>query len=134
MHPPYREKSMTRPVLEMNTTPLIDVLLVLLVLLILTLPRMTHRVALDLPSGRGIRPSPPTLIEIDFDGRVFWNGAPIETDERLSRAFQQIALDPDAPPLEIHPDRHTRYERVAQVLATAQRARVTRIGLTPQSE
>jgi biopolymer transport protein ExbD len=115
---------------EINTTPLIDVLLVLLILLVVTLPRATHRVSLDLPGGpRAHTPVPQTDVEVDFDGRVFWNGTPVSDDERLAQWFSQAAAAPGV--VRILPDRHVRYERVAQVLASAQRARVTRLALAP---
>jgi biopolymer transport protein ExbD len=115
---------------EINTTPLIDVLLVLLVLLVVTLPRATHRVSLDFPGGpRAHTPSPQTDVEVDFDGHVFWNGTPVSDDERLAQWFSQAAAAPGV--VRILPDRHVRYERVAQVLASAQRARVTRLALAP---
>ena len=115
---------------EINTTPLIDVLLVLLILLVVTLPRSTHRVALDLPGGPRTRtPIPQIDVEVDFDGRVFWNGTPVSDDERLAQWFSQAAAAPGI--VRILPDRHVRYERVAQVLASAQRARVTHLALAP---
>ena len=112
---------------EINTTPLIDVLLVLLVI---TLPHSTHRVSLNLPSGSPSRtPVPPTDVEIDFDGRVFWNGAPVADDQRLAQWFSTAADGPGL--VRILPDRRVRYERVAQILASAQRAHVTRLALAP---
>jgi biopolymer transport protein ExbD len=115
---------------EINTTPLIDVLLVLLILLVVTLPRAAHRVSLDLPGGPSAHaPVPQTDVEVDFDGRVFWNGTPVSDDERLAQWFSQAAAAPGV--VRILPDRHVRYERVAQVLASAQRARVTRLALAP---
>jgi biopolymer transport protein ExbD len=126
-----REIAMARrAVPEINTTPLIDVLLVLLILLVVTLPRSTHKVSLDLPVGpRAHTPILETDVEVDFDGRVFWNGTPVSDDERLAQWLRQAATAPGI--VRIHPDRHVRYERVAQVLAEAQRARVTRLALTP---
>ena len=121
---------MSRPVPEINTTPLIDVLLVLLVLLVITLPHSTHRVSLDLPSGPASH-TPPlvTNVEVDFDGRVFWNGSPIDDDRRLEQQFSEASAAPGI--VRIEPDRRVRYERVAQVLASAQRAHVARLALEP---
>jgi biopolymer transport protein ExbD len=115
---------------EINTTPLIDVLLVLLVLLVITLPHPTHKVSLNLP-GRtpSGQPVSPTDVEIDFDGRVFWNGAPVTDDQRLAQWFSKAANEPGV--IRILPDRYVRYERVAQILASAQRAHVTRLALVP---
>jgi biopolymer transport protein ExbD len=116
-----------------NTTPLIDVLLVLLVLLIMTLPRSTHHVTLDLPQRPGEqRPPPVTNVEVDFDGRVFWNGSSVPDEQHLEQWFRQVAQTPTL--VRIGPDRHVRYERVAQVLASAQRAHVTRLALTPVTD
>jgi biopolymer transport protein ExbD len=121
---------MSRPVPEINTTPLIDVLLVLLVLLVMTLPHSTHRVSLDLPAGPASH-TPPlvTTVEVDFDGRVFWNGSPVDDDRRLEQQFSDASTAPGI--VRIEPDRHVRYERVAQVLASAQRAHVARLSLAP---
>jgi biopolymer transport protein ExbD len=125
-----RETAMSRAAPEINTTPLIDVLLVLLILLVVTLPRSTHRVTLDLPSGpRSHEPVPITNVEVDFDGRVFWNGSPVSDDHRLELWFDAAAHTPAV--IKIEPDRHVRYERVAQVLASAQRAHVTHLALVP---
>jgi biopolymer transport protein ExbD len=126
-----REAVMPRAVPEINTTPLIDVLLVLLILLIVTLPRTTHRITLDLPSGppRAQAPVPVTDVEIDFDGQVFWNGSPVSDDGLLAQRFGAAATTPGI--VRIEADRHVRYERVAQVLASAQRAHVTHLALVP---
>jgi len=123
---------MSQAVPEMNTTPLIDVLLVLLVLLVITLPRMTHRIAIELPVGEPKGP-PPTVtnVEVDFDGRVFWNGVFVSDDQRLAQWFGQAANSPGL--VRILPDRHVRYERVAQVLASAQRAHVMHLAVAPVS-
>jgi biopolymer transport protein ExbD len=121
---------MSRAAPEINTTPLIDVLLVLLILLVVTLPRSTHRVTLDLPVGPPSHdPVPITNVEVDFDGRVFWNGSPVSDDHRLELWFDAAAHTPAV--IKIEPDRHVRYERVAQVLASAQRAHVTHLALAP---
>ncbi len=120
---------MSRPVPEINTTPLIDVLLVLLVLLVITLPHSTHRVSLELPVGHAPHtPSPITSVEVDFDGEVFWNGTPVD-DQHLSQRFTEASTTPDI--VRIEPDRHVRYERVAQILASAQRAHVIHLSVTP---
>lgn len=122
---------MSQSVPSINTTPLIDVLLVLLVLLVITLPRSTHRIALDLPGARPLHgePLPQTDVEVDFDGRIFWNGAPVVDDRSLQQRFSEASATPTT--VRILPDRHVRYERVAQVLASAQRAHVAHLALAP---
>jgi biopolymer transport protein ExbD len=120
------------PMCDVNTTPLIDVMLVMLVMLIVTLPISTHAVKLDMPQDRNL-PPPPTLprvidIEIDYDGVILWNGQPVNGIATLDGYFKQEAdLEPQA---EIHlrPDRRSKYDVVANVLASAQRHHMVKIG------
>jgi len=120
------------PMCEMNTTPLIDVMLVLLVTLIVTLPIMTHAVKLDMPAPNPDQP-PPTVepevidLEIDFDGSVVWNGLVVNLDE-LDRRFRPESIKDPQPEIHLRPDRRAKYGVVAKVLATAQRNRMTKIG------
>jgi biopolymer transport protein ExbD len=117
---------------DINTTPLIDVMLVMLVMLIITLPIMTHAVKLDMPKPTNA-PPPLTLprvidIEIDYDGLVIWNGTPVQSIAQIDSYFSQEAgLEPQA---EIHmrPDRRAKYDAVAKVLASAQRHHMVKIG------
>lgn len=117
---------------EMNTTPLIDVMLVLLVTLIVTLPTMTHAVKLDMPAPLPDQPPPVTQpeiidLEIDFDGSIVWNGLVMNLDELSRRFGPESAKDPQ-PEIHLRPDRRAKYDVVAKVLATAQRNRMTKIG------
>lgn len=120
------------PMVEMNTTPLIDVMLVMLTLLILTLPPQTNAVKLDMPQAN--QPPPlviPQTVElgVDFDGTITWNGEAVDRatmDSYLLNAAQQ---DPQ-PEIHIDPNRLARYDTVAEVLADAQRLGVTHIGFT----
>jgi biopolymer transport protein ExbD len=117
---------------ELNVTPLIDVLLVLVVMFIITVPIATHAVKLDLPvAGAHAPPRPVVDVEIDFDGRVFWNGNGARNDQELQRWFASVAHDSPQPVIKVWPEKRAPYERVAQVLAAAQRARVTNIALAP---
>jgi len=117
---------------EMNTTPLIDVMLVLLTLLIITLPIQTHAVKLDMPKPNTKPPLVPPVVvtlEVDFDGTVLWNGTPV--DRPTLDGYLEQARDADPQP-EIHlqPNRLAKYDAVAKVLADAQRIGVTHIGFT----
>jgi biopolymer transport protein ExbD len=117
---------------EMNTTPLIDVMLVLLTLLIITLPIQTHAVKLDMP--RPNQPPPPTkpvvvTLEVDFDGTVLWNGTPVDRPT-LDSYLQSASTDDPQPEIHLQPNRLAKYDRVAMVLADAQRIGVTHIGFT----
>src|ERR1700744_5294124 len=118
---------------EMNTTPLIDVMLVLLVMLIITLPIQTHAVKLDMPPPN-VKPPPvpPTVVDvnIDFDGTVEWNHNPTTPAQLASYFFQQGPTHPqDQSEIHISVDRLAKYDTVAKVLANAQRRGVTKIGI-----
>jgi biopolymer transport protein ExbD len=119
---------------EMNTTPLIDVMLVLLTLLIITLPIQTHAVKLDMPNPNAKPPdvTPPTVeLGVDFDGTITWNGATI-TRAQMDSYFLDIAKKPEASQDEIHvnANRLAKYNAVAEVLADAQRLGATHIGFS----
>jgi len=120
--------------MEMNTTPLIDVMLVLLTLLIITLPIQTHAVKLDMPQPN---PTPPTFIPptvelgVDFDGTVTWNGTPVDRGT-MDSYLADIGKKPSDQQDEIHvsPNRLAKYDAVAVVLADAQRLGATHIGFS----
>ena len=114
---------------DMNTTPLIDVMLVLLVMLIVTIPIQTHAVKLDLPNGIvPPPPAPPIDLEIDFDGTPIWNGTPVLSRAQLANYFVATAARIPQPQVHVRPNRLARYDVVARTLADAQRLGVTRIG------
>jgi biopolymer transport protein ExbD len=118
---------------DMNTTPLIDVMLVLLVMLIVTIPIQTHAVKLDLPPPNNNPPPPteePTVVnlEVDFDGTPLWNGTPVPSRAQLDRYFQDISAQIPQPEVHLRPNRLAKYGAVARVLADAQRLGVTKIG------
>lgn len=121
---------------EMNITPLIDVMLVLLVTLIISLPTMTHAVKLDLPRGMtSLQKSLPVVdLDIDSDGTIAWNGTVLTGLQQLESYLQAEAQrDPQA---EIHlrPERRAKYDVVAKVLAAAQRNRMERMAFVNTSE
>jgi len=118
---------------EMNTTPLIDVLLVLLVMLIITIPIQTHAVKLDMPRPNQPHPEvPPPVVDVgvDFDGTVTWNGTPVPDRATLDNYLNIEAHKPFDQQSELHlrPDRLAKYGAVAVVLADAQRLGVNKIG------
>ncbi|MBV1833820.1 ExbD/TolR family protein [Novacetimonas pomaceti] len=120
-------------IVDINTTPLIDVMLVLLIMLIITIPMQTHSVSMDLPQGN----PPPTTepdpevdtVAIDFDNTITWNGEPVPDEAALQAHFVQAASMPVQPEMHIHPDRLANYKTVAHVLADAQRLGVTKLGI-----
>ena len=118
---------------EMNTTPLIDVMLVLLTLLIITLPIQTHAVKLDMPQQTN---QPPPLITpetvdlgVDFDGTVTWNGTAVDR-ATMDSYFADAATKTPQPEIHVNPNRLAKYDAVAKVLADAQRLGATHIGFT----
>jgi biopolymer transport protein ExbD len=122
---------------DINTTPLIDVMLVLLIMFIITIPVMTHAVKLDMPRPTDAPPPPvrPEVIdvEVDFDGTVLWNGTPV-TLEALEGYFRTESQKEPQPELHLRPDKRARYEVVAKVLASAQRNRMKKIGFVNVAE
>ena len=121
---------LAEPVVEINTTPLIDVMLVLLIMLIITIPPQSHAVKLDLPSGPPPRVQPNPVVnnlEITKSGVARWNGSPIsETALRQElRLTQQMSPVPE---LHLRPDPETRYEVVDQVLAIIKGEHVEKMG------
>lgn len=117
---------------EMNTTPLIDVMLVLLVMLIITIPIQTHAVKLNMPVGAASPPpTPPVVIriDVDFDGTVLWNGNVIGDRPSLEAKLQEIAVIPDQPEVHLRPHKLAKYEHVAMVMASAQRLGVKKFGV-----
>jgi len=117
---------------EINTTPLIDVMLVLLIMLIITIPIQTHAVKMNMPIGN---PPPqvkqPSIVklDVDFDGTVYWNGQALPDRPTLESKLNDIANQPDQPEVHLRPNKLVKYEHVAAVLASAQRLGVTKIGM-----
>ncbi|MDR3323490.1 MAG: biopolymer transporter ExbD [Zoogloeaceae bacterium] len=117
---------------EMNTTPLIDVMLVLLIMLIITIPIQLHAVNLDLPIGNPPPPAtPPEIVQIRIEGagEVFWNGEPVADAASLERQLSEIAAQGTRPELHIRPDKSVPYRHVAGVMAAVQRHGLTKVGL-----
>jgi biopolymer transport protein ExbD len=124
------------PLAEINTTPLVDVMLVLFVIFLVTAPMLTRTVPLELPEealGRAAPPSPTTAIAIDGRSQLFWNQEPVEPDE-LERRLRQLANGDTRSPVELHIDRQVPYVRISAVLAAAQRAGVNQLGFVMLSK
>ena len=117
--------------IDINTTPLIDVMLVLIIMLIITIPIQTHAVKMNMPIAPSAQPpKPPEIvrIDIDFDGTIGWNGTVVQKDELINR-LAQVAQLPDQPEVHLRPNKLVTYKVVAMVMANAQRLGVTKIGL-----
>ena len=119
-------------VVEMNTTPLIDVMLVLLIMLIITIPIQTHAVKLDLPAGNPPPPPVPPVvvnIDVDFDGTISWNGQALSNDEDLVRHLRTASVAVPQPEIHLKPNKLATYAVVAHVMADAQRLGLKNLGL-----
>ena len=118
---------------DINTTPLIDVMLVLLIMFIITIPIQTHAVKMNMPvpSNAPPPPKPPDVvrIDVDFDGTIGWNGEIVNGRADLDNRLAQIAALPDQPEVHLRPNKLVTYKHVAGVMASAQRLGVTKIGL-----
>jgi len=116
---------------DINTTPLIDVMLVLLIMLIITIPIQTHAVKLNMPVGNPPPPPEPPVvvqIDVDFDGTVLWNGEQVDLPT-LDAKFRNAAALPVQPEFHLRPNKLVTYKHVAHVMAAAQRLGITKIGL-----
>jgi len=125
------DNSSGEPIMDINTTPLIDVLLVLLIMFIITIPIQTHAVKLDLPQSDGSPPPPVDPIKnkivITAQGALLWNGAAVNTQQLRQYLDISQQMDP-LPELHLQPEPTARYEVVDQVLAITKQARVEKMG------
>jgi len=118
--------------IDINTTPLIDVMLVLLVMLIITLPIQLHAINLNMPVGN---PPPPLVlpqivkIDIDSTGTVYWNGEAVPDRATLEDKIRVAAATNPQPEVHLRPDKASKYGVAAGVMASAQRLGLTKIGI-----
>jgi biopolymer transport protein ExbD len=120
------------PMMEMNTTPLIDVMLVLLIMFIITIPVQTHAVKIDLPVDS---PTPPEVVIepvknkliVDTNDTLSWNGTPVSQSQLAGILAQTRNMDPE-PELQFQPDARARYQIVDEVLVVIKRSGVTKLG------
>jgi biopolymer transport protein ExbD len=126
------------PMCDVNTTPLIDVMLVLLVMLIVTLPVQNHATKLNMPIPVPNQTPPPPaeriVIEIDSDGAIVWNGGIVGSIAELDQLFSRETGKDPQPEIHLRPARRVKYDTVAEVLASAQRQDMTKLGFANVSE
>jgi biopolymer transport protein ExbD len=120
------------PMIDMNVTPLIDVLLVLLVMILVTIPIQTHAVKLDLPVNQQNQPPPPieptkNVVVVTAQGQILWNGTPVTQDQLRQYLDVTQQMNP-VPELHLQPEASARYELVDEVLAVTKRAHVQKMG------
>ncbi len=118
--------------IDINTTPLIDVMLVLLVMLIITIPIQLHAVNLNMPVGN---PPPPLVlpevvkIDVDASSQIYWNGEIVPDRAALEEKIKAAAEQSVQPEIHLRPDKDAKYDVVAEVMASAQRLGLTKIGV-----
>jgi biopolymer transport protein ExbD len=120
------------PIMEMNTTPLIDVMLVLIIMFIITIPIQTHAVKINLPVNN---PNPPpevikpdfNTVSVDLQNNITWNGSPVDL-VTLGTYLEQTKALPVEPELHVQPDPYARYARVDEMLAVVKKSAVTKVG------
>ena len=126
------DNSSGEPMLDMNVTPLIDVMLVLLIMFIITIPIQTHAVKLDLPVNQETNPPPPidpikNKVVVTAQNQILWNGSPV-TQPQLRQYLDVTQQMNPIPELHLQPDATARYELVDEVLAITKRAHVQKMG------
>ena len=126
------DNAQAEPMMDINTTPLIDVMLVLLIMLIITIPIQTHAVKLDLPVNQQNTPPPPiepvkNKVVVTAQGQIQWNGSPV-TQQQLRQYLDITQQMNPIPELHLQPDATARYELVDEVLAITKQAHVQKMG------
>jgi biopolymer transport protein ExbD len=120
----------TQPMAEINTTPMVDVMLVLLVIFIITAPLLTHSIKIDLPqAGSQTNPEKPDIVTLSMnaEGKLFWNDAPLAEIELDSRLAAEAQKKPQ-PELHLRADKTTNYQQLAMVMSAAQNAGIEKLG------
>ncbi|MFA6052800.1 MAG: biopolymer transporter ExbD [Methylobacter sp.] len=124
----------TQPMAEINTTPMVDVMLVLLVIFIITAPLLTHSVKIDLPQAASQpeqeKPDAVTL-SVNAEGKLFWNDAPFEEAELAARLATEAQKKPQ-PELHLRADKKTNYQQLAMVMSAAQIAGIEKLGFVTE--
>lgn len=132
------ESGQNRPMADINTTPLVDVMLVLLIIFIITAPLMTQAIKVDLPKANAdaLQPKPEAIaLSMDASGALFWNKAPVSDAEALVR-MKAAAVKDEQPPVHLSADHQLTYQRITEVLALLKQAGLTKVGFvtTPVGE
>jgi biopolymer transport protein ExbD len=120
---------------EINMTPFVDVMLVLLIIFIVTLPVIQHSVKIELPkaASSASNSKPETIqVSIDANGKIFWNTSPVTLDEYIIKAKQAAAQEP-IPEVNLRADRRVKYDSVAQVLSASKRNGLTKLGFVTET-
>jgi len=132
----FNDNKQQAPMSEINVTPMVDVMLVLLVIFIITAPLFTHAIKLDLPNApAAVSPQKPETItlSINGEGRIFWNNDPVDEPDLGKRLAQEAQKNPQ-PELQLRADKATRYEVIARVMSAAQTNGMTKLGFVTDAK
>ena len=132
----FNDSKQPAPMSEINVTPMVDVMLVLLVIFIITAPLFTHAIKLDLPSAQAaLNPEKPETISVSInaDGAIYWNNDLVQNDELATRLAAAAQKQPQ-PELQLRADKSTRYEVIAQLMAAAQTNGITKMGFVTEPQ
>jgi biopolymer transport protein ExbD len=132
----FEQRGTQQPMAEINTTPLVDVMLVLLVIFIITAPLITHSVKLDLPRAKAdvsSEPSGTVTVSIPANGLVHWNNEPLADPAALAAKLREAAGANPQPAVHLRADRDTRYQTIAEVMSAAQQAGIRSLGFVTES-
>ena len=132
----FNDNNQPAPMSEINVTPMVDVMLVLLVIFIITAPLFTHAIKLDLPSAQSApAPTKPETISLSINGAgsIFWNTDPVPPGDLAARLAQAAKKQPQ-PELQLRADKSTRYEIIAQVMSAAQSNGLTKLGFVTDTK
>jgi len=126
-----------KPMSEINTTPLVDVMLVMLIIFLITIPVITQSVKVELPKAANIptQTKPENInIAVDAEGNVFWNTSMVPTQEALLDRLKTVAVLDPQPEVHVRGDRGTAYEHIGRVMVLAQRAGIMKIGFITEPD
>ncbi len=132
----FNDKPADRPMAEINVTPMVDVMLVLLVIFIISAPLLTHAIKLDLPkaqSAPAVQKIETVTLSINAQGNIFWNEQAV-TQAELDNKFVSAAQSKPLPDLQLRIDKSTRYEVIAQIMAAAQNKGLTKFSFVTESK
>ena len=125
------------PLSAINTTPLVDVMLVLLIIFLITVPVITQSVKVDLPKAANIptQTKPENVnIAVDADGNVFWNTGLVPTQEALLDRLKAVAVMDPQPEIHVRGDKHTKYEHIGRVIVLCQRSGIQKVGFITEPD
>jgi biopolymer transport protein ExbD len=126
-----------KPMSEINTTPLVDVMLVLLIIFLITIPVITQSVKVDLPKAANIptQTKPENInIAVDKDGKVYWNTQLVPDAEALSKKLREVAMLNPQPEVHVRGDRETKYENIGRVIVLCQRNNILKVGFITEPD